>query len=464
MTDLVGLSWKKSGRSAVEPLVISAYSDPAKPSNERPEIDSADKTAFHTFGANHLYVIGLYLHSNTRDPYSPDYAYPDGVKVNPTGFTLGYNTTDILVEDCEINSYTSNLILDAMGDKLYAMSNIRIRYNFIENAFSNNRSQGLYAGNIIGLLLEGNVFNHNGWTEKTAITKTSNFMPQNHNTYLRGDNTGVVVRHNIFINGANYGLEDRPGGIVEENLFIRNGNGLTFGLTNGAALTPGGVTGEVMGNIVLDGRGDGQAGSSCIEMGNIKPGGTRVHDNLCARCVNDPKLYGYALMVETGSGVSNTKDGVGVNDLTVENNLIYNWSRALYITGDFVPATTGFKGLNHLTLRQNEFQNIPSVITQVDPATDLTNEVFLNNTYDGTLADKNNAFKLHGVYGWTNWQTKLESTALWKKLPFASPEKASVESYEASLHHDATLDAFIDDMKKNPFSLPAVLTYLRKQF
>ena len=43
------------------------------------------------------------------------------------------------------------------------------------------------------------------------------------------------MEDNTFSRASDTGLEDRPGGIVENNTFIDDPVGLTFGLVNGAS-------------------------------------------------------------------------------------------------------------------------------------------------------------------------------------------------------------------------------------
>src|SRR3712207_6852677 len=43
----------------------------------------------------------------------------------------------------------------------------------------------------------------------------------------------------------------RSGGTVTNNLFVNNAIHMSFGLTNGSAGRPGGVTGEITGNVFL---------------------------------------------------------------------------------------------------------------------------------------------------------------------------------------------------------------------
>ena len=74
---------------------------------------------------------------------------------------------------------------------------------------NDNRSQGLYADGVRGLLLEENLFDHNGWNASAGGGQS----PQNHNAYLSEGNNNVVVRGNVFANAsANSRIIVRPYG------------------------------------------------------------------------------------------------------------------------------------------------------------------------------------------------------------------------------------------------------------
>ena len=76
-----------------------------------------------------------------------------------------------------------------------------------------NRGQGLYADGVQGLLIEENVFDHNGWNESVAGAGPNMF---NQSMYLNTLNTGVQVIGNIIAEcvrarPAGAGRRDREG-------------------------------------------------------------------------------------------------------------------------------------------------------------------------------------------------------------------------------------------------------------
>ena len=77
-----------------------------------------------------------------------------------------------------------------------------------------------------GILLEGNVFNHNGWNPDVSGAVPTIF---NHNIYLTFTNDNITVRGNTIANAGSHGLQARSGGNIENNLFLNDPIGMSFG-------------------------------------------------------------------------------------------------------------------------------------------------------------------------------------------------------------------------------------------
>ena len=116
------------------------------------------------------------------------------------------STKGMLVEDCVIDQFGDNIYLSGYyGDQ----SNFKLRRSVLTDAWSpRDKAQGLYASDVSGLLLEENVFDHNGWNEDVANGGASSMS---HNAYIASTNDNVVVRGNIFADAASHGLQARAG-------------------------------------------------------------------------------------------------------------------------------------------------------------------------------------------------------------------------------------------------------------
>jgi hypothetical protein len=325
--------FNKSGRSPQEPLFIGTYG-----SGARPVLNTGGSQALSIgtrTGVRNLVVQGLKFQPSST-------ASVDGISM--TGIA-----DHVLIEDCEITRYVNNVVLH----KWYGpITNIGLRRNVITDAYTRNgsNSEGLYAEAVNNLTLEENVFDHNGW---------GNGKPQtmfNHNAYIRATTTGLVARGNVFANASSHGLQARGGGIIENNVFIDNPSGLSFGLVNGSPVTPGGVTGRVVNNVFMGTRNIGTSiRGTAIEVGNVRRGGTTISGNVIANGTATTKLP--AIQLAWGSGNENAYQAVGINDLTMANNVVYRWSVGLWVVYGQNPGG-GQTALNNLKVLNNHFQEI----------------------------------------------------------------------------------------------------------
>jgi hypothetical protein len=341
--------WAKGGASAAEPMVIGAYGD-----GDRPVVATGTASALALGSSsgkviNHIVVQGIRFYAHQRDPANP--AFTGGYNGNE-GLRLIAATNDTLLEDCAVDGYTTNV---TVSNYFGPASNVRIRRCQITDAYNlQGHASGLYAEKVDGLLLEENTFDHNGWESGVAAAVKTMY---NHGAYVRESVTGFVARGNLFSNSASHGMQARSGGVVENNTFLNNPIGLSFGLVNGSPVTPGGVSGRVAGNLfqgtsTINGlvRGYG------VEMGNLKRGGDTVVSGNVFRDV--PANSGYAISLTYGGGVTNQSQAVGINDLTITGNVVHNWTRGVYVNKSLVGGGSGYNGINNVKIVNNDFQQI----------------------------------------------------------------------------------------------------------
>ena len=132
--------WKKSGRSAQEPLYISAYGAGA-----RPQINSGTGAGFYTYAngsrrINNLVLSSVGFFADSYDHY------------NGNGATAGIRLTcpgdRILIEDVLVRGYKDNVVIDPVGAGL---TNVTLRRSVIVDAHAgsavgNGHAQGVYVG------------------------------------------------------------------------------------------------------------------------------------------------------------------------------------------------------------------------------------------------------------------------------------------------------------------------------
>jgi len=318
-------SWSKSGRSAQEPMLISAYGTGA-----RPVLKTGQYNGIYAQNVpvNYLSIIGLDFYAHTRDPYSTGFVGPDG----GTGIRWLVSSKDFLIEDTVVRGYTTNVFISP--EISGPITNVKIRRSIIVDSYATiGHSAGALIGGIQGLTLEGNVFDHNGWSESSLVDAPADKF--NHNIYLVSDNSNVVVKDNIIANASSHGLQARAGGQISGNIFINNPIGMSFGLANGSAETPGGVTGFIKDNVFLGSRDiNGSLRGYVMEVGNVKPGGTVISGNIM---IGDAKSLSPAIQLSEGATGGAPSGTTGINDLTIEKNVIYGWASAMWTDSRMIP-------------------------------------------------------------------------------------------------------------------------------
>ncbi len=243
-----GISKFKSGKDKDNPIVIASYGA----SNERPHIKVSGSFIGHGSQArSHIAVVGLSLIAYTMDPSDPGFAGSGIVK----GLRLVGGGSNILIEDNKFR-YMQLTIQSHNG---YTYSNIKLRRNIVLDAWAPNstnsksgKAQGLYASGIRdGLLIEENVFDHNGWNEEVADAGAGMY---GHNIYLQKgqDGKNTVARGNIFTRAASHGMQGRSGGLFKDNLFVRNTIGLLIG--GSEPLPSSTTTAHALNNVILEGK------------------------------------------------------------------------------------------------------------------------------------------------------------------------------------------------------------------
>jgi hypothetical protein len=220
-----GFNWgERSGRSDAERLVVASYGD----STERPRFatGSGPGISICCDRQENVSFIDLDFHAHTRDPASPDFQGSQGSESIRRCCGGGGN---LLFEGNRFRSYVTT-VLQTGSDGIPV--NIEFRRNVVADNYGvDSHSQGVYAANVDGLLIEGNVFDHNGWNETVAGADATIF---NHNLYLNGFN--VRVRDNLILRASSMGIKFRSDGTdgmlgvdVVDNLFVEGEIGIGIG-------------------------------------------------------------------------------------------------------------------------------------------------------------------------------------------------------------------------------------------
>lgn len=417
-------NWRKSGRSDAEPMVIGSYGTGARPLIRSGT--ASGMSLYSNVAVSHLVVQGLSFQAHT-------YTGTGGA----TGIRWVGSGSDVTFEDIKVDGYKDNILVQEYNG---SFRDIALRRSVVVNAYSkDSHAQGMYISGVDGVLLEGNVFDHNGWKE--GVTPATIF---NHNVYVQVDNTGLVARGNIFSRASSHGLQARPGGIIEDNLFIDNPLNLSFGLVNGDrasdAVRTAGVSGRIANNVIIgSGNINGEARGTGIEIANINSNGLSVINNVIA---HDTSAYYNSV----GISLSGSNGPQGLKNLNISSNVMYDWNQNL--------AVSGVANAYNVNVRGNQFQEAnwdgsssrAALTTQESSSSQLK---YSDNFYDvetGVAASR--WFMSSGAQrDFTWWKGNVEGTAVASQLAYVDPRR-TLASYNASLGGTASLASFLDAAKR----------------
>src|SRR5205814_466577 len=144
------------------------------------------------------------------------------------------------------------------------------------------------------------------------------------------------------------------------------------------------------------------------------------------------------------TNVDNPEQGVGINDLTLQNNVVWGWTKGLTINAGMVDGATSRNGINGLLVANNDFQNAAAT-----PVLEHGNfyvpgyETWRNNRYNSTKADSSSTpyFRLRSsMLSLPDWQAQVEPTAADVRITYPEPSR-SPASYNGTVGGSASLDA-----------------------
>jgi len=310
----------KSGRSSSERMLIGTYGNGPRPIMLTTGGHWAIKY-FQTKG-DHVAIVGLHIIAEKRDPNRAGFnsSRLTQNEWDASAVTFLGDAQDVLVEDCVMEYFKFAMVMQSSPNDGY-IRDVKLRRNAILYSYGHwdksiaGHSSGLYAAYTDGLLIEENVWHHNGWNDRVSGAKKTKF---NHNMYVQDNCTGnSVVRGNIITNGSAHGLQLRSGGDVIDNLFV--GNPLAFFV--------GRYESDVLRNVVLKSQDMGSGGDE------VRGHGIEILPCLYARVENN--------IVSQKQGSADFAYAIGFNHessyskflgnrpfkASLKDNKIYRWPR-----------------------------------------------------------------------------------------------------------------------------------------
>ncbi|MFI4893782.1 MAG: hypothetical protein ACIAQ0_10170 [Phycisphaerales bacterium JB058] len=304
-------SFKFSGMSEDKPMVIGAYGE-----GPRPKFYTGTSPAFNLAGSHprhHVAITSLHLEPGSGHPAG-------GIRI-VTGAV-----EDFLIEDCYLNQYYVNIIVQ--GSSSDKIENVRIRRNVILDARGSTHAQAIYSSHTHGLLIEGNIIDRNGWDSDAGRSASATIFA--HNCYIQRSTEDLVFKNNIVMRAGSHGIQARKGGILEGNIFYQNPMSIMMGNEGGQTYeTP--VYGTIKRNVILEGidispelrRGDGIVIQHTAQI--------EVTENILSRNLNEPSsAYGISIDGPSSAPVRNA---------LIANNIVHDWDLPFRVRENAVSVT-----------------------------------------------------------------------------------------------------------------------------
>ncbi len=430
--------WKTSGRSIQERMVIGSYGH-----GERPLLETGNTSAFRTSGGggspetiDWIAIVGMHFRADGHTGHGGE-----------PGIQLLRGGRGVLVEDCMIERYFTNIVVQGLDGPHH---DLIIRRSVIVDAFNVGHSghpQGIYLDNTHGVIVEGNVIDHNGWSATIRGAVPDIYR---HNVYVDYNNSGVAFIGNVVASGSSHGIMMRPGGVANDNLFVRN----SIALLLGARANPraGGVRAEAKRNVILHGK----------DIDARTPRGWGIDgENLHVAVIADNVIAdaaGGQPMAITITGAPERR-----NNIVIQNNVVLDWGGAIDLRDP---------GLADTTFVGNDIQDTRSSapLLMYYPSAPGPRVVFANNRFLSRRAPTDAWMQLRGrslsLPAWKDAVGDTSSASL--EVAYAS-KNVSVAAYHRSLGRAASLDAFMHEARKQShdhwqpeYTAAAVNEYVRK--
>jgi hypothetical protein len=421
----------KEGRSRIEPFLVASYGE----STQRPLLKTGTQRGIYhkTKPFDYLAVVGIAFYAHTRDPDSSDYVDESGQ--SGFGFFARHEESGrgVLIEDCWFSFYTSNTI---QGPGV--IEDVVLRRNIISNNYNDTgHSQGLYAKNA-SVLLEENVFDHNGWYKQDEPGKDRSggqATIYNHNTYFV-DQKKTTFRRNIFLRAssmgnkwtANSGPASATDIVIDDNLYVDGELGIGIGGNDSVA--PHRFKNVTITNNVL------------MDIGRSRPTGRRLGWYLTIDDWDGGRVSRNLFLHQPSTDVRNVHAihirGV-TRDVVLDNNVIhgvYTKRKLVVISDQATPERVSFVN--------NQLQSQLHPVVLIDAPDALANYTFKRNAYYSSRS-ANEWFQIGGKSGdFAAWKKASRATGSAKKVAFPDSTR-SIETYQKSLGKTATIDAFISE-------------------
>lgn len=464
VTDILSV---RAGRSIYERSVLTSYGA----GSPRPVINTrADNGLRIWIDVDFVAIVGISLYAASRDPESSEFA-GWGKVGNPSGIYM-YQPEDnlkksILLEDNEINYFGTGVLMTGPG----RLEDVVIRRNIVRNSYSEtSHSQGLYAAHA-SVLLEENIFDHNGWYKRQAGAGNDNTQGQatffNHNTYF-SDANDTISRRNIFLrpssihqkwtaNSPQSGSVDQIMSrniLISDNLFVGGEVGISAGGNTDKQTGPRWANINIIDNVLL-------------AIGRDRPTNRNLGWYVEVDDWSGGEICGNYLLNNDNPDVTNLI-GISItghsSEVAATKNIIYGLKRNTSSGIGAINIDSAPK--NGIVVAENRIQLINSQMKV------LTADAGIDASYQGNVyfsdADITQWFTLKGdKYGFDDWVmfsgdigSRVDETT--------SYDERSFETYLSSIGFSDSIDEFMEEIVSQSrsswsqvFTAEAINAYIR---
>ncbi len=189
-------------RGAMEPVIIGAYGNVQLP---RPVLRSSLNLGAKPL-PRYMVLQGLDLYADSRDPAGKSFHPKKMSHAQNNGVNMVCSGGFLWIEDCRCRDFGMGIMLQSKESDLF--DTVIVRRCEIVDSWNFSFSSGLYIDNLKNVLIEENLFDHNGWAEGVSGAGKTIF---NHNMYLQrvevGEDRHFIVRNNISARASSHGCQ-----------------------------------------------------------------------------------------------------------------------------------------------------------------------------------------------------------------------------------------------------------------
>ncbi|MFP4112521.1 MAG: hypothetical protein ACLFUO_05980, partial [Candidatus Woesearchaeota archaeon] len=421
----------KSGRDSDEPFLIGSYGNsglgPVFKTGTEPAIRPSDTTRWFAFS-------GIDFYAHTRNPDDPEYVDSSGSLGIDVLTGSGESIEGVLFEGCKFRFYQNNRFQLWNGDEI---TGIKLsRCIFSDNYIESGHCQGLYTNLVDGIILEENLFIHNGWLVQSTNGDNDPAGGQatmfNHNTYF-ASSTNVDFHENVFIEGssannkftAQYNISNIN---IQNNLYIGAENALSMGANYENLQRIKSV--NITENIVTD-------------VGRSRPTNRYLSWGFWLQGFKDGIVDENYILNQKDPSNTNT---VGINIDGDHRNVSFN-NNVIYGLMDGVGFSITSDDFQDITISDNKIQLLQDsdyIISSRESTSG--NCEFSDNTYFSDRSDESRFSYMFSDTSFDDWRTSTGDNSSFEEYDFPDPAR-SIETYQESLGKEASIDAFIDSAR-----------------